>query len=67
MAKIATATQQTAWDCKWSRPGFRLSGIDEAHQPETVWVCVRTGERRMLGEHTCDHCPYWQIDDFRKN
>ena len=44
MAKIAIATEQTAWDCKWSRPGFRLAGIDEAQQPESVWVCIRTGE-----------------------
>jgi len=67
MAKITTATQQTPWDCKWSRPGFRLAGIDDARQPESQWVCVRTGERRRLCEHTCDHCPYWQQDEFRKN
>jgi hypothetical protein len=67
MAKIATATQQTAWECKWSRPGFRLAGVDEKLQPEGVWVCVRTGERRTLSEHTCDLCPYWQPDEFRKN
>jgi hypothetical protein len=67
MAKIATATVQSQWECKWSRPGFRLDGIDEAQQPESVWVCVRTGERRKLSEHTCDNCPYWQQDEFRKN
>jgi len=48
MARIAIATRQTAWECKWSRPGFRLAGIDEAQQPESVWVCVRTGQRRRL-------------------
>jgi len=67
MAKIATATVQTPWECKWSRPGFRLAGIDEAQQPESVWVCVRTEERRTLSEHTCDHCPFWVQDEFRKN
>ncbi len=67
MAKIATATVQSQWECKWSRPGFRLAGIDEAQQPETVWVCVRTGERRKLSEHTCDNCPFWEQDEFRKN
>ena len=25
MAKVAVATQKTAWDCRWSRPGFRAS------------------------------------------
>ena len=67
MAKIAIATQQTAWECKWSRPGFRLSGVEDQLQPESVWVCVRTGVRRKLSEHTCDHCPYWEKDEFRKN
>jgi len=67
MARIAIATRQSAWECKWSRPGFRLAGMDEAQQPESVWMCVRTGQRRTLAEHTCDHCPYWQQDEFRKN
>ena len=67
MAKVAISTHKTAWDCKWSRPGFRLAGIDEGLQPESVWVCVRTGERRKLGEHTCDDCPYWEEEEFRKN
>ena len=30
MAKTAIATLQTAWDCKWSRPGFRLAGVEES-------------------------------------
>lgn len=67
MAKIAVATQQTAWECKWSRPGFRLAGIDDTLQPETTWVCVRTGVRRKLSETACDHCPFWQEEEFRKN
>jgi hypothetical protein len=67
MAKTAIATLQTAWDCKWSRPGFRLAGVEESRQPESVWVCVRTKERRMLSPHTCGDCPYWEADDFRKN
>jgi hypothetical protein len=67
MARTAIATKQTPWECKWSRPGFRLAGLDESHQVESVWVCVRTGQRRPLSATTCDHCPYWQMDDFRKN
>ena len=31
--------------------------IDEAQQPESVWVCVGTRQRRRLAEHTYDHCP----------
>ena len=66
MANTAIAVQQTPWDCKWSRPGFRLAGLDESHQPESVWVCVRTGQRRRLSEMTCEYCPYWQEEEFRK-
>ena len=67
MAKIAIATQQTAWDCKWSRPGFRLAGVEESLQPESTWVCVRTKERRKLSDTTCENCPYWEAEEFRRN
>jgi hypothetical protein len=67
MAKTAIATQQTAWECKWSRPGFRLAGVDESLQPESMWVCVRTGQRRSVSDEKCDHCPYWEADNFRRN
>ena len=43
MAVTAVATLQAVWDCKWSRPGYRLSRVAEREQPETAWVCVRTG------------------------
>ena len=53
MATIAVATLQTVWDCKWSRPGFRLSGVKEALQPESQWVCVRTAQRRSVTDAEC--------------
>ena len=64
MAKIAVATQQTAWECKWSRPGFRLAGIQEPLQPESVWVCVRT-HRRSVTDAECERCPHWEYDDHK--
>ena len=67
MAKIAIATQRSAWDCKWSRPGFRLAGVEESLQPESTWVCVRTKERRKLSDTTCENCPYWEEEEFRRN
>jgi hypothetical protein len=67
MVTTLIATRQSAWQCKWSRPGFRLAGLEESVQPETLWVCVRTAERRPLSESACDQCPYWQADEFRKN
>jgi hypothetical protein len=67
MTRIALATRKTPWECKWSRPGFRLAGLDESLQPESVWVCVRLKTRRRLSDTTCDDCPYWQAEEFRKN
>ena len=62
MAKTAVATLQTIWDCRFSRPGFRLSGVKEELQPESVWVCVRT-QRRPVTEAECEGCPHWEYDD----
>ena len=62
MAVTAVATLQAVWDCKWSRPGYRLSRVAEQEQPETAWVCVRTGARSNIAEMGCERCPYWEQD-----
>ena len=67
MSVTATATLQTIWDCKWSRPGYRLTGVAEAHQPESVWVCVRTGWRRPVTNEECETCPNWEMTDLKPN
>jgi hypothetical protein len=59
-AMIATATLHTIWDCRWSRPGYRLLGVEEHLQPETLWVCDRHGERRGVTEVDCENCPHWE-------
>ena len=64
MATTAIATLQTTWDCKWSRPGDRLFGIEDQLQPEQLWVCVRT-ERRSVTDDECATCPYWEADPAR--
>lgn len=56
---VVTATYQTIWDCRWSRPGYRVMGVPDHLQPETLWVCVR-GERRGVSEEDCEKCPYWE-------
>ena len=43
---IAIATLQTIWDCRWSRPGYRVIGVEDHLQPEKLWVCVRRGDRQ---------------------
>ena len=67
MAKTAVATQQTIWDCRFSRPGFRLSGVEEELQPESMWVCVRTATRRSVSDAECASCPHWEYDDHQKH
>jgi hypothetical protein len=59
MSATCIATLQTIWDCRWSRPGYRLFGIEDQLQPEKLWVCVRT-ERRGVTEEECEHCPHWE-------
>jgi hypothetical protein len=60
MTHIATATLQTVWDCRWSRPGYRLSCVDEREQPESVFVCVRRGTRRPVTNEECETCRHWE-------
>jgi hypothetical protein len=59
MPPVLTLTPQAPWDCLWSRPGYRLTGVSEPDQPESVWVCVREGERRPVTEAECATCPQW--------
>jgi hypothetical protein len=59
MVKTVVAPLQSVWECKWSVVGYQLSGLDEHLQPESRWVCVRTGTRRNVTEDECERCPYW--------
>jgi len=67
MAKTAVATLQAIWDCRWSRPGFRLSNVKESLQPESAWVCIRTGTRRGVTEAECEHCPHFELEEHGRN
>ena len=67
MARTIVATLQAAWDCRWSQPGFRLSGVTETLQPESLWVCVRQGHRQSVNEAKCEQCPHWELEDYRQN
>lgn len=57
---VAIATLQTIWDCRWSRPGYRVLGVQDHLQPEKRWVCVRSGEREGVTEELCEFCPDWE-------
>ena len=67
MATTAVATLQTAWDCRFSRPGYRVPGVPEHFQPETRWICTRTGERRCIDALECERCPHWEYGDRRSD
>lgn len=61
MAHTATATLPTIWDCRWSRLGYRVAGVEGHLQPEQQWVCVRGSDRRGVTEEECKHCPHWEL------
>ena len=63
MTRTAIAVLQPVWDCRWSRPGQRLTGISDARQPESRWVCERDGQRRNLRDAECETCPRWELGD----
>jgi hypothetical protein len=62
MPATSASLMQTAANCLWSRPGYRLFRVPDRLQPETLWVCVRTGDRRCLTAMECESCPHWEAD-----
>ena len=48
MAVTAVATLHPVWDCKWSRPGYRLSRVAE---PRAAGARVGLREKRHPLEH----------------
>ena len=63
MNRTATMTKQTIWDCRFSSPGHRLTGVSDAMQPEPIWVCGRTGVRRSVTDEECEECPHWEKEE----
>ena len=64
--KVAIATKQAAWECRWARAGRRLLPDPENGHPELLWICVRPtvqGNRRVVSEAECDDCEHWQVED----
>ena len=55
-----TATIQGPWNCRWSSPGHRITGLPDAVQPESVWMCARDGERRPVSDDECVQCSRWE-------
>ena len=58
MARIAIATLQNGWDCRWSRPD------DTAYPPSSATeavVCERTGVQRRVSLAECEGCVHWEF------
>ena len=65
MSRIAIATLQTPWDCKWSRFGRMRSSRPDA-VVEGLWVCVHeNGARRPIRDTDCENCPHWEYETPR--
>jgi hypothetical protein len=58
---------QTIWGCRWSRPGYRIAGMDDRFQPEPTWICIRDGRREAVVERKCETCERWEPDVERAN
>lgn len=56
MARIAIATLQNGWDCRWSRPD---PDAEPASQADDTVVCERTGVQRRVSLAECEGCPHW--------
>jgi len=67
MSRTTVATAQTIWGCRWSRPGYRIAGLDPRFQPEPTWVCIRGGGRDAVDERACETCERWEPDREREN
>lgn len=65
MSTTTVATLQTIWDCRWSRSGYRLTGVDDEHQPEPLWVSARPAVRRPVSEKECETCPNSEYEERR--
>lgn len=63
MTRVTTATLQTFWDCRWSRPADRLGQAHPREGPSPSWVCIRAGGRRPVSDEECERCPYWEAAD----
>lgn len=58
MARIAIATLQNGWDCRWSRPDDHAGPTSLTG--ESV-VCERTGVQRRVSLAECEGCVHWEL------
>jgi hypothetical protein len=57
---MSVAPVQAVAACRWSRHGYRVAGVPDELQRETLWVCVRADDRRCISAEECERCRYWE-------
>ena len=61
MSRIAIATLQTPWDCKWSR--FGRIHASRSGPAEGLWVCVHPDDaRRSIDPSECETCARFEYE-----
>jgi hypothetical protein len=58
MARIAIATLQNGWDCRWIRPN---EDTGPAAPEGELAVCARTGVQRRVSLAECERCVHWEL------
>lgn len=62
--RVKAITEQTIWDCRWSRLERPRHGIRDTEQPQTQWVCIRRPHgRRPVTDEKCETCEFWELAD----
>ena len=56
MTHTALAPHQTVWNCRWSRPGFRFTGLPASRHVEGAWICTRECPAHSVDEADCRTC-----------
>jgi hypothetical protein len=56
------AREQTPWECRWTRLGnpFGRNARWQTATKDAIWVCVRSGGRRYVGDEECETCELWE-------
>ena len=58
MARIAIATLQNGWDCRWSRPDDNAGPASPIGESA---VCDRTGRQGRVSLAECESCVHWEL------
>ena len=60
MGRIAIATLQCGWDCRWADEGAGHVADRSTHDGV---VCTREGAPRSVHPSTCETCDRWELRD----